>query len=189
MNPMTDPVWHYVRQGGDAVGPVTALRIQELLSSGELRPTDLAWREGFPEWIRISAIPELQPEPAADPVPPPAAQARAAAASILPAGLAGWMGFVGVMTLLYGVLVCLTCFGIPLGIVLIIAGSALISGRRIAQSLTRVDPEVYPLLEKIRTFVVLIGVMWAIALCLFLISLTGMLGSIIAAITAAAGAR
>lgn len=42
--------WYYGR-GGATVGPVSALDLKQLASSGQLAPTDLVWKEGMRDWV------------------------------------------------------------------------------------------------------------------------------------------
>lgn len=50
--------WFYAK-GGQQQGPVTLLNLQELIRSGALDPADLVWRQGMPDWLPASSIPEL----------------------------------------------------------------------------------------------------------------------------------
>ena len=60
-------VWHFVKNGKKQ-GPVTAQQLRGLVA-----PSDLVWKEGFPEWIPASTIPNLlpsSPRPTASSPPP-----------------------------------------------------------------------------------------------------------------------
>jgi hypothetical protein len=60
--------WYYSR-GGTTVGPVSALDLKQLASSGELTPTDLVWKEGMRDWVPaeqlkgLFAVPALVTQP------------------------------------------------------------------------------------------------------------------------------
>jgi hypothetical protein len=56
------PAYHYQSDGRRA-GPVTEARLRELLAAGHLRPGDLVWREGMPEWVPAARVPELAVTP------------------------------------------------------------------------------------------------------------------------------
>ena len=82
--------WFYATDAGQA-GPVDAPELHRLAAEGALRPTNLVWREGLPEWIAASTVPGLFPsgETAAaamgGPAPTPAqAPAFAQLAGVLP---------------------------------------------------------------------------------------------------------
>jgi hypothetical protein len=51
-------MWHYTSQGKQ-MEPVTEAELKRLASLGLLRPTDLVWKEGMPDWIRASSAKEL----------------------------------------------------------------------------------------------------------------------------------
>jgi hypothetical protein len=55
--------WHYSR-GGKTVGPVSALELKRLASSGQLAPTDLVWKEGMPDWVAADQLKGLFVAPA-----------------------------------------------------------------------------------------------------------------------------
>lgn len=51
-------MWHYTSLGTQ-MEPVTEAELKRLASLGLLRPTDLVWKEGMPDWIRASSAKEL----------------------------------------------------------------------------------------------------------------------------------
>ena len=53
--------WYYARNKKQH-GPVSSAGLKELAQSGELRPTDLIWKEGLPEWTPASSIKNLFPD-------------------------------------------------------------------------------------------------------------------------------
>ena len=53
--------WYYTEKGKQ-VGPVSAGRIQKMVASGELKPTDLVWNKDMPKWVRAATVPSLFPE-------------------------------------------------------------------------------------------------------------------------------
>lgn len=80
MNIDPKTVFHLARNG-EALGERTQEEILFSLRLGELKPDDLAWRDGMAEWLPISSIPELaQPENSATaPAPTPVSSAAPAA--------------------------------------------------------------------------------------------------------------
>jgi uncharacterized RDD family membrane protein YckC len=52
--------WYYA-QNGQQVGPVPTQSLQALVTSGQLRPEDLVWQEGLPNWIEACQAPEIFP--------------------------------------------------------------------------------------------------------------------------------
>jgi len=46
-------LWYYTQEGR-AQDPVTKRELQQLAGSGLLKPNDLVWTEGMPQWIRAS---------------------------------------------------------------------------------------------------------------------------------------
>ncbi len=52
--------WFY-HVGGQQLGPASAMELRRLLTSGELGPEDMVWREGMESWAAIEDVPELKP--------------------------------------------------------------------------------------------------------------------------------
>lgn len=87
--------WYFLRDGGQ-FGPLSWQNLWQHGQKGELRPADLVWTEGMPEWRAAASIPglfpaapqppQVQPQPA--PVPQrayaPAPQAAPAPAPAAP---------------------------------------------------------------------------------------------------------
>jgi len=61
--------WYYAREG-QRQGPVPEGRLRELIAAGQVRPDDLVWRAGFPDWRPAREAPEVFS--AAPPAMPPA---------------------------------------------------------------------------------------------------------------------
>lgn len=61
--------WHYSK-GGQQLGPVSANDIKQLVASGGLSPSDLIWKEEWPEWKRADSIKGLFPSGATRTTPP-----------------------------------------------------------------------------------------------------------------------
>lgn len=72
--PPTEPaVWYYTANGAQR-GPVTAAQVRSLIETGQVRATDLLWREGMPAWIEAGTIPAFFPAASRPhPAPPPPA--------------------------------------------------------------------------------------------------------------------
>lgn len=60
--------WYYSK-GGEQKGPVEQPELQRLLSTGEVKPTDLVWRDGLANWQAASQVPELGAVASAQPQP------------------------------------------------------------------------------------------------------------------------
>ena len=60
--PAPETAW-YVGRDGQQYGPVADAEFRRMFEVGQLLPTDLVWREGFPEW-RAAGLPvETLPVP------------------------------------------------------------------------------------------------------------------------------
>src|SRR5689334_6814853 len=60
--------WYYSK-GGEQKGPVEQQELQRLLSTGEVKSSDLVWRDGLANWQAASQIPELAATASAQPQP------------------------------------------------------------------------------------------------------------------------
>ena len=62
----------YVGKNGNRRGPFTSAQVRQMVATGELKPTDMLWKEGMANWIQASSVTELfaaiQPD---DGMPPP----------------------------------------------------------------------------------------------------------------------
>ena len=79
---MANGEWFYAR-GNQQQGPVAVQALQDLLRTGQLQPNDLVWKQGMPNWVAASQVPELyaqpgQPAAPAAPAPPYAPPGAAA---------------------------------------------------------------------------------------------------------------
>ena len=65
-------VWRYV-QHGQACGPVETAELQGLIQRGAVSPETLVWRDGLPNWVAASSLPEFAAitPPPANPLPGP----------------------------------------------------------------------------------------------------------------------
>ena len=52
--------WYY-SAGGAPVGPVAFAELKAAAAAGTVRPDDLVWRDGTPEWVAARAVPGLFP--------------------------------------------------------------------------------------------------------------------------------
>lgn len=68
---MNDPSLWFIAQNGSKQGPHSTTRMQELAAAGSLRPTDLVWKYGMPNWVPASSVPELFQAVALQPPPLP----------------------------------------------------------------------------------------------------------------------
>jgi hypothetical protein len=59
--------WYYSQQGQQK-GPIPEEQLRQLVTSGQLKPTDLAWKQGMAQWVQVGTIvPSLPPDPNAPP--------------------------------------------------------------------------------------------------------------------------
>lgn len=162
--------WYYARQGADRQGPVPESEIRLLIAQGQLHGTDLLWRDGLPAWVPLNTLAEFQATPSS----PAAPFAEPAGLVPVPSGLRGWMTFGGILNILMGISYVLSCFGLPIGIVQIIAGAALISASSMLDRLPGVSPEIVPFLQKLRTFFLMTGVVVLLGIALAVLMLVTM---------------
>ena len=82
-----DTEWFYARDGVRQ-GPVPADELRRLAAGGALRPHDLVWREGMPQWQPAGQATDFFPTAAAvpPPLPPAAPVSPYAAAAAAPPG-------------------------------------------------------------------------------------------------------
>ncbi len=106
------------------------------------------------------------PTPPAPSLAPPA---LAGSSGAVPPGLTGWMSFVGIMTILAGVLNILSCVGIPSGVLMLIGGIALMGAKTSLEAVREVNPTLLPFFLKLKTFMVTTG--WVYILTLILLAL------------------
>ncbi|MBI3838955.1 MAG: DUF4339 domain-containing protein, partial [Planctomycetia bacterium] len=61
--------WYWM-QDGQKRGPVATAGLRELVAKGQLKPTDMIWREGLPKWVPAAQAKGLFPAetPTATPV-------------------------------------------------------------------------------------------------------------------------
>ena len=65
-----DGLWYIARRGAQR-GPLSHDQFVALRDSGEIRPTDLLWREGWSDWVAAQHVPE------APSIPPTIARVQA----------------------------------------------------------------------------------------------------------------
>ena len=159
--------WYYSENGQDKRGPVTEHELQRLLADNQIPANTLVWSEGMANWAPANSVPGLQPTssaagPALGGIAPTAASQPHVATpggSNVPAGLGGWMTFVGVMHIIGGVFACLTCIGLIYGIPMIMGGVSLLGAKNLLVTMPRVDGNMLPFLEKQRSAFKALG--WA----------------------------
>ena len=54
--------WFY-NIGGEQHGPVSIMELRTMVNTGKLHTNDFLWKEGTPDWLPVSNIPELRPAP------------------------------------------------------------------------------------------------------------------------------
>jgi len=170
-------MWFYA-QGTNRQGPVPESEIKSLLASGRLAVTDLAWTEGMTNWAPISALPDLVPAapsvaladsaaPSAAPVEsakPVAVRPVETATHTVPESLPGWLAFIGVLNIVWGVISCITCIGVITGVFLILSGVALTGARTALQGVQSISPDLVPFFDKLKTYATMTGVLYIVGL-------------------------
>jgi hypothetical protein len=127
---MSDTSW-YFSQGGAQQGPVPLAQLQQMAAAGRVRPADLVWQAGMPQWTLAANVPALFGSGAALPLPvlpveyynPAAPQGPrqpgigddAGMRMLLPVGRSGWAIAAGYMGLFALFPFCSVLFG-PLAI-------------------------------------------------------------------------
>ncbi len=104
----------------------------------------------------------------------------------LPPGLLGWMTFVAIMTIISGVLSILSCFGIVNGILMLVAGIALLGAKGALAGAQSFDAPVAMFFGKFKTFLVALGVTYILGIVVFLLISLLWGGAILAAIASGA---
>ncbi len=148
-------MWFYVPAGStDQLGPVSEDEIRSLLATNQLAPSSRAWTEGMPGWKPLTAIPIFSTMPGA-PTEPHAE---------IPSDLPGWMTFVGILTIFTGAMYCLQCVMLPWGILSIVAGAALLSGRSLLLQAGRIPVTLVPFFKKLNLFLLMTGWFYIISI-------------------------
>ena len=195
-----DKMWFYAQSGRERQGPVPEAQIREMLADGRLRGSDLVWAEGMSNWTPAQValgISDPAPAPSANMAAPlPAGTPRlnstpmAASVAGLPEGLTSWMQFVGVMTLIGGIFYCLSCFGIIYGVLMIMAGVAVMGARNALLAAPEVPASMRPFMDKLKSYFLMTGIFFIIMIVLSIISIIMMFvyfGLLLSFITSAAG--
>jgi len=79
MSAQASQIQWYLARDGQQYGPLTELELATFIELGHLQPTDLLWREGFPDWRPAMVVfPQAKPAPRTH---QPAARPASAAAS------------------------------------------------------------------------------------------------------------
>ena len=80
MSQSNEQIEWYIARDGQQHGPLSQAELDKFVEFGHLKPTDLLWRAGFPDWRVASDVIQTPPPPPAVPVPP-ASEARSDASS------------------------------------------------------------------------------------------------------------
>ena len=62
--------WYYAKNG-NRNGPVEPDEIKKLFQAGEIKPDDLVWEEGMPDWVRAESVLQAAPTELAASAPAP----------------------------------------------------------------------------------------------------------------------
>ena len=197
-----EATWYYVTNGTEKAGPVPESELRSLVEQGAVSPDDLVWKDGMADWAPFAqalggAAPAASPLAAAAATPIAAAMASPIAQPGAvgggyqsgyepPPGLGGWLQFVGVMTIIFGALTCLagvvmviTIIGpliyIPLGIALILSGTACTGARAALLNMTAIDAATDLFLCKIKRYMLIYGILYILNLVLVVIAIVGVI--------------
>jgi hypothetical protein len=86
------------------------------------------------------------------------------------------MAFNGILIILSGLAYITTCFALPSGVLLVIAGASLMSAQSMLSGLRTVDPAFLPFLQKLRGFFLMTGVATLVAIALTVLFLIVIIG-------------
>ena len=73
------------------------------------------------------------------------------------------------MNILGGGMSCLTCFGLPIGVLMILAGIACLNAKTALLEVPAVDPAMAPALAKLRTYFVMTGWVYILQIVMMLL--------------------
>lgn len=120
----------FVGRNGERSGPFSDDQMRQMAAAGQVRPTDLVWKEGLAGWVPLSSMRELLPVPAGvpgvavNPYASPAVSDSAAAYSPVSTGggmqYAEYMPRVGAYLLdmiFINLMTCIPQYGLIFGIV------------------------------------------------------------------------
>ena len=96
----------FIVKNGEKAGPYTEGQILEMVSSGEIPPSNLGWHTGLSEWVALNRIPSLADHLNASPIPPEPEQASHEPVAKIPTvgnkmtgkRLANWSLFFGLIS-------------------------------------------------------------------------------------------
>lgn len=185
-----DNAWYYVVNGKDKAGPVSELALKSLIQQGQVAPTSLVWSEGMTDWQQANQVPGLigmgpsvaksaRTAAAAQPNTAPSPSSTASSYSTnddvtgprIPQGLIGWTKFIGVLSILHGILTCLGCLTIPIGVLMIIAGNAALTSCKSLESMTTIDTATAAYLQNMKRFMLMWGIVAIIGVFVTIISI------------------
>lgn len=177
-------LWYFSKDRSERLGPVETDALRGMLRNGSLLPTDLVWSDGMSDWAPAGNQADLQGIMPGQPVATQPMQASESAEQVgLPPHLTGWLHFVGIMSILSGLLYCATCVGALWGVLLIVGGVALLGARSTLANIRHVPPAFVPFMEKINTFFLVTGITYIIMLVGFLLGMIFYGGILIAALS------
>jgi hypothetical protein len=52
----TEPSQWYYSKDGQQLGPVPLSKLQALVKTGSIRPTDFVWQQGMPQWTQVAHV-------------------------------------------------------------------------------------------------------------------------------------
>lgn len=177
-------IWYYAVRGKQ-YGPVSEQELISRIQAGELSADDIVWTEGMQDWVRIGAHAMLREylSAAGKTAPPqsPEPGGFSHAGGLQTISFGPWLSIVGIANILTGALMTLTCIGIPVGIMMIFAGAALMGANSALSGLNSVPQEVSVIFSKFRSYFTLTGIIFLlnIAFALFALIIFGCSASLL----------
>lgn len=175
-------LWYYT-QGSEQKGPIPESEFRARVQRGEIALHELAWTSGMPNWEPISSRPELRWRPSeavageSAAVSPTASASPAVRSEAVPS-FGPWLTIVGVANILTGILLVLTCIGIPLAVLQIIAGTALFSARTLLNVAPTAPVEIAQALTRFRTYFFMTAIVFLIQAAVALAALLFNIGKL-----------
>lgn len=172
-------MWYFAAEGKPSSEPIPEAELLARIRSGQIAPSTLVWTEGLAGWVPADSRPEFQTGPHVDPYLARPASARAPLANsetTLPT-FGGWLSIVGIVNILAGALMVLTCIGLPVGVLMILAGSAALGAKAQLNHVAGGSPELASALRSLRTYFAMTGILLLLNVfvaLLLLINLSGL---------------
>ena len=169
--------WHYSINGSDKQGPIGETELRDMLTTGRLPLNTLAWSEGQSNWTTAADLFKISPT---------FSSVVSMGGEPVPAGMTGWLGFIGVIAILTGSLQAaigllpvltsilqrsylsaflLTLFLI-LPILVILTGVYLMKARTALQGITMIDGTLTPVFRNLNKYLRMTSIIYIVNIVL-----------------------